>query len=140
GPQKQLAVETGHHDWVLCIDTDERVSEALQASLRAELLAPKFRAYAMARCNRFMGRWLRHGEGYPDWSLRLFDRRRARWSEDSVHEKVLTAARVIRLNGDLLHDSAESLDSYLKKQDRYTTLAAEDLFRTGRRAGFLRML
>ena len=55
---------SGHHDWVLCIDTDERVSEALQASLRAEVLAPKFRAYAMARCNRFMGRWLRHGEGY----------------------------------------------------------------------------
>jgi glycosyltransferase involved in cell wall biosynthesis len=125
GPQKQFAVTAARHDWVLCLDADERLTPELQASIEAALAAPKHRAYAFARSNRFLGRYLRHGEGYPDWSLRLFDRRMARWSDDPVHEKVLTAAIVGTLAGDLLHDSAESIDSYLAKQNRYTTLAAE---------------
>src|SRR5450830_124936 len=140
GRQKQFAVEAARHDWVLCLDADERVSEPLRASILAALAAPAAQAYAMPRCNRFMGRWLRHGEGYPDWSLRLFHREHARWSDDPVHEKVLTTAPVARLEGDLLHDSAESLDAYLQKQERYTTLAAEILFRAGERGGFARML
>jgi hypothetical protein len=81
-----------------------------------------------------MGRYLRHGEGYPDWSLRLFDRRYARWSNDPVHEKVLTQQAIATLSGDLMHDSAESLDRYLAKQGRYTTLAALDAIASGKRA------
>ena len=131
GPQKQFAVEAATHDWVLCIDADERVSEVLRTSILKAIASPRSGAYAMARCNRFLGRWLKHGEGYPDWSLRLFDRRHARWSDDSVHEKVLTTQPVVRLNGDLLHDSAESLDRYLEKQNRYTSLQAEQLNRSG---------
>lgn len=134
GPQKQFAVEQAGHDWVLCIDADERVSEALRASIETTLAAPSGHAYRFARCNRFMGRYLRHGEGYPDWSLRLFDRRHARWSDDAVHEKVLADGAVGTLAGDLLHDSAETLDSYLAKQNRYTTLAAQEAMAKGRRA------
>lgn len=140
GPQKQFAVEHARHDWVLCVDADERVSNELRASVLAEIAAPRFHAYRFARCNRFMGRYLRHGEGYPDWSLRLFDRRRARWSEDAVHEKVLTDAVVGELRGDLLHDSAESLERYLAKQDRYTTLAAAEALARGKRATWLHLV
>src|SRR5665647_1529785 len=122
GRQKQFAVQSARHDWVLCLDADERVSEALRASILAVLAAPAAQAYAMPRCNRFMGRWLRHGEGYPDWSLRLFDRRHARWSDDPVHEKVLADAPAARLEGDLLHDTAETLAGYLDKQNRYTSM------------------
>jgi glycosyltransferase involved in cell wall biosynthesis len=140
GPQKQFAVEQAANDWVLCIDADERVSDELKAGIEAALAAPGFPAYRFARCNRFMGRYLRHGEGYPDWSLRLFDRRHARWSADAVHEKVLTDAAVGTLKGDLLHDSAETLEHYLAKQDRYTTLAAEEALAAGKRGGIARML
>jgi glycosyltransferase involved in cell wall biosynthesis len=135
GPQKQFAVDQASHDWVLCIDADERVSDPLRQTIVGELAAPRRSAYRFARCNRFMGRYLRHGEGYPDWSLRLFDRRQARWSDDAVHEKVLTDATVGTLPGDLLHDSAESLDAYFAKQNRYSTLAAEAAVASGRRAG-----
>jgi glycosyltransferase involved in cell wall biosynthesis len=134
GRQKQFAVAAARHDWVLCLDADERVSEPLRASILAALAAPAAQAYAMPRCNRFMGRWLRHGEGYPDWSLRLFDRRHARWSDDPVHEKVLTDTPVVRIAGDLLHDSAETLAGYLDKQNRYTSMQAEALFKAGKRA------
>ncbi len=134
GPQKQFAVEQALHDWVLCIDADERVSATLHDAILAALIAPAQPAYRFARCNRFMGRYLRHGEGYPDWSLRLFDRRRARWSDDAVHERVLTDATVGTLGGDLLHESAESIESYLAKQNRYSTLAAETAISRGKRA------
>jgi glycosyltransferase involved in cell wall biosynthesis len=140
GRQKQYAVAAARHDWVLCLDADERVSAALRESILAALAAPAAGAYAMPRCNRFMGRWLRHGEGYPDWSLRLFDRRHARWSDDAVHEKVLTDAPAARLHGDLLHDSAETLAGYLDKQNRYTSMQAEALFQAGKRAGVAQLL
>lgn len=135
GLQKQFAVGAATHDWVLCLDADERVSEPLREAILAELRAPRAAVFAMPRCNRFLGRWLRHGEGYPDWSVRLFDRRQARWSDDPVHEKVIAAAPALRLTGDLLHESAQTLDSYLEKQNRYTSLQARTLHEQGRRAG-----
>ena len=131
GRQKNFAVRQSKNNWVLCIDADEIVSQDLHASIEKTLSGPAFRAYEMARCNRFMGRWLRHGEGYPDWILRLFDRRVANWSEDPVHEKVLTEVEVGRLDGDLLHESAQTLRCYLEKQNRYTSLQAEVLYRNG---------
>jgi len=140
GRQKQFAVEAARHDWVLCLDADERVSAPLRASILAALAAPAAQAYAMPRCNRFMGRWLRHGEGYPDWSLRLFHRRHARWSDDPVHERVLTDARVARIRGDLLHETAETLAGFLDKQNRYTSMQAEALFQAGKHAGVAQLL
>lgn len=140
GRQKQFAVEQAANDWVLCVDADERVSPELAASLVRVLQAPAAPVYRMARRNRFLGRWLRHGEGYPDWSARLFDRRQARWSDDTVHEKVHYVATPGMLEGDLLHESAEDLGRYLEKQNRYTTLAAEDLYRRGRRAGMTELV
>jgi glycosyltransferase involved in cell wall biosynthesis len=140
GRQKQFAVEQAANDWVLCLDADERVSPELAASLVRALQAPVSAVYRMARRNRFLGRWLGHGEGYPDWSTRLFDRRQARWSDDTVHEKVLYAVTPGALAGDLLHESAEDLGRYLEKQNRYTTLAAQDLHRRGSRAGLAQLL
>lgn len=140
GPQKQFAVEQASHDWVLCLDADERVTPQLQASIENALKNPSTAAFRFPRKNRFLGRYLKHGEGYPDWSLRLFDRRQARWSADAVHEKVETQSRIGELPGDLLHDSAESLAAYLAKQNRYTTLAADMAFAAGKRAGFARIV
>src|SRR4051812_9390370 len=97
GPQKQFAVSAAEHDWVLCLDTDEQVSDALRKSIQRELTAPRAGTYLLARRNRFLGRWLSHGEGYPDWSLRLFNRQQARWSDDLVHERVLTAEVPVKL-------------------------------------------
>jgi glycosyltransferase involved in cell wall biosynthesis len=140
GRQKQFAVEQASHDWVLCLDADERVSPQLAASIRSALAAPVSPVYRMARRNRFLGRWLSHGEGYPDWSPRLFNRMNARWSDDLVHEKVLFAVTPGTLEGDLMHDSADDLTTYLERQNRYTTLAARQAFEQGRSAGVLHLL
>jgi glycosyltransferase involved in cell wall biosynthesis len=141
GPQKRFAVAQATHDWVLCLDADERVSPELAASI-ASLFGdrtPAAPAYAMARRNRFLGRWLAHGEGYPDWNVRLFDRRRARWTDDPVHEHVVADGAVGRVSGDLMHASAESIDAYVAKQNRYTTLQAEAMHARGERSGFAKL-
>lgn len=140
GRQKQHAVAGARHDWVLCLDVDERVTPELEASIRSALASPRYKAWRMARRNRFLGAWLAHGEGYPDWSLRLFHRAHAEWSNDEVHETVLTTAEVGRLEGDLLHDSAEDIATYIAKQNRYTSLHAELLHRQGVRAGYWRLV
>jgi glycosyltransferase involved in cell wall biosynthesis len=140
GRQKQFAVEQASHDWVLCLDADERVSSELARSIAAALAAPVSPVYRMARRNRFLGRWLSHGEGYPDWSPRLFNRLNARWSDDLVHEKVLFAVTPGTLDGDLMHDSSDDLAAYLDRQNRYTTLAARQAFEQGRSANVLYLL
>jgi glycosyltransferase involved in cell wall biosynthesis len=140
GRQKQFAVEQARNDWVLCLDADERVSPPLAESIRTALAAPEAPVYQMARRNRFLGRWLSHGEGYPDWSPRLFNRMNARWSDDLVHEKVLFAVTPGTLRGDLMHDSADDLTKYLERQNRYTTLAARQAFEQGRGANVVHLL
>ena len=132
GAQKQFAVEQSSHDWVLCLDADERLSEQLVDSIQNFMKAPEGNACVMPRCNRFMGRWLRYGEGYPDLSLRLFNRNFAAWSQDPVHEKVHFVGEPLKLPGDILHCSEESIGQYLEKQNRYTSLQAEVLFKEGK--------
>src|SRR3954465_2305548 len=140
GRQKQFAVEQAKFDWVLCVDADERVSPELARGIARALADPVSPVYRMPRRNRFLGRWLAHGEGYPDWSPRLFNRLNARWSDDLVHEKVLYAVTPGTLEGDLLHDSSDDLATYLDRQNRYTTLAAAGAYELGRSAGVLRLL
>lgn len=140
GPQKQFAVEQAKNDWVLCVDSDERISPELRASIEAALAAPVSPVYRMARRNQFLGRWLAHGEGYPDWSPRLFNRMNARWSDDLVHEKVLYAVTPGTLKGDLMHDSYDDLAAYLERQNRYTTLQARRDFERGRQAGIFHLV
>ncbi len=141
GPQRNLAVAAARYDWVLCLDVDERATPELATSIRALFTngEPDRCAYALARRNRFLGRWLAHGEGYPDFVVRLFDRTRARWTDDPVHESVIADGPVGAVAGDLLHASAESLSDYLGKQDRYTSLQAEAMHARGETATLARM-
>ncbi|MBF0109593.1 MAG: glycosyltransferase family 2 protein [Magnetococcales bacterium] len=128
GPQKRFAVSQATHDWVLCLDADERVTPRLRESIQEVLRHPSRTAYRFPRRNRFLGRWLAHGEGYPDLNLRLFHRAHATWSVDPIHEKVETDEPVGLLEGDLNHESEQTLADYLAKQNLYTTLQAERMY------------
>jgi len=139
GRQKQFAVGQAAHDWVLCLDADERVTPELARSIEVALRNPRYLAWRMARRNRFLGSWLAHGEGYPDWCTRLFHRAHANWSSDDVHESVLTTTPVGTLDGDLLHESAQDVGDYLDKQNRYTNLQAEAMYRQGLRSNYAQL-
>lgn len=137
GRQKQYAVAQARYDWVLCLDADEYLSPLLAQEIQTELIQPQVFAFELPRRNFFLGRWLKYGEGYPDWNLRLFNRRYASWSNDAVHEKVRCAqGRIGRLQNDLLHLSEQGLASYVEKQNRYTSLQAQVLFQAGRKVNW----
>ncbi len=136
--QKEFAVRTASHDWVLCIDADERVSAPLQEELR-RLRSADFAGaagWSMPRCSAYLGRWIRHGTWYPDRSVRLLDRRRGRivpHRDYDLHERVELDGPCGALTHDLLHVPYRSLSDHLRTIDRYTTIMAEGLHARGRR-------
>jgi len=134
--QKEFAVRSAQHDWVLCLDADERVSPALAEEI-VRLRDAGFEGgagFAFRRLSSYLGRPIRHGTWYPDWKLRLFDRRRGRWGGRDPHDRVELELAPRRLAGELLHDPYRSLAEHLATIDRYTTTMAEQLHADGRRA------
>lgn len=141
GPQKQFAVNQSKNDWVLCLDADEVVSSQLAQAIKTiQFDSLTTVAFKMPRRNHFMGRALAHGEGYPDKSLRLFHRKYGSWSNDVVHEGVEVKGNVGTLSGDLLHFSQDSITDYLRKQNLYTQLQAQILFKSNKRVGYYKCL
>ena len=140
--QKQFAVDSAAHDWVLCVDADERVS----GQLRAEIVALRERGFAGAagwsvpRITEYFGRFLRHGNAYPDRLVRLFDRRRGGWSGEEIHENTKVTGRIGRLSGHLEHFSYRSLSDHLSRMQRYADLMAQALYERGRRCGLTPVL
>ena len=131
--QKNFAAEQATHDWILCLDADEALSESLEAEIwEIKRAGPQADAYTIPRLAQYMGRWIFHSGWYPDRKVRLYDRRKARWVGEYVHESVKTDGRVAHLNSNLLHFTCDSLSQHLKTMDRYTTLAAQELAALGR--------
>ncbi len=130
--QKNLAAEQAIHDWILSIDADESLSEALEGEIwKLKKNGPQFDAYTMPRLAQYLGRWIHHSGWYPDRKVRLYHRGKARWEGAYVHESVKVNGRVGHLQSNLLHFTCNSLSEHLRVMDRYTTLAAEQLLSTG---------
>jgi glycosyltransferase involved in cell wall biosynthesis len=126
--QKNFAAEQATHDWILSLDADEALSEALEAEIwNLKKSGPKFDAYTMPRLARYLGRWIYHSGWYPDRKVRLYHRDKAKWVGDFVHESVQVRGRVGHLESNILHFTCESLSEHVKTMDRYTTLAAQEL-------------
>jgi len=140
GPQKNRALALASGDWVLSLDADEQVSAALRAEIEAAIRAPDAAVYRMPRASRYCGRTLRHGGWWPDYVIRLFRRGEARFSEELVHERLVTAQAVGTLTQPLLHDTYTSLEEALDKANRYSTLGAQQAFARGERAGLMSAL
>jgi hypothetical protein len=122
---------------VLCLDADERVGDTLRGSIEVACEAGFTGAagYRFARLDNYFGRFLRHGNAYPDRVLRLFDRRRGGWrGAREVHEAASVDGVVRTLPGDLVHYPYRSLAQQLHKTERYARMMAEHDFAHGRRA------
>ena len=138
--QKNFAVEQARHDWVLCLDADERLSPGLVASVQGALEAPGGAAgFEFARLTFHCGHPIRHGGWYPDRKLRLFDRRKGKWGGRNPHDRVEVRGPVGRLDGDLLHDSYRSLSDHLRQIDFFTTISAKEKRARGVRSSLARM-
>ena len=136
GAQKNRSLAHARGEWVLSIDADERVDAALAAQIRSivdSAPAGSPTGYELSRLSSFCGQWMRHGDWYPDRVLRLFRREAGRFSDDVVHERLLVAGPIGRLNGELRHFTMPSLDNAIDKMNRYTTGRAIDRVRAGKR-------
>ena len=137
GPQKNRALDAATGEWVLSIDADERVTPELADEIRAVIAGNAAAAYEIPRLSWYCGRFMRHSGWYPDPVLRLFQRGRARFSDDLVHERLLPQDAVRRLQNHLLHYSFMNFSQVLEKVDRYSTASAQQMFARGRRATLL---
>jgi glycosyltransferase involved in cell wall biosynthesis len=135
--QKNFAAEQASHDWILSLDADEALSEALEGEIwNLKKKGPQYDAYTMPRLAQYLGKWILHSGWHPDRKVRLYDRRKAHWKGSFVHESVEVSGRVGHLQANLLHFTCDSLSEHVKTMDRYTTLAAQELVAEGRRIGW----
>ena len=131
--QKNFAAERAQNDWILSMDADEELSSPLQTSLLEwKKREPNFSVYEMARKTWYLGAWIKHSGWYPDFQRRLYRRETAQFS-GIIHEALRFEGRAGRLSGDLLHYTVRSFAEHEEKVDRYTVLAARQLYAQGKR-------
>jgi glycosyltransferase involved in cell wall biosynthesis len=140
--QKQFAIESASHDWVLCLDADERVTAQLRSEIEAlrEGGFARFAGWSIPRITDYFGRFLRHGNAYPDRLIRLFDRRRGGWIGYEIHENTRVQGPVGKLRGHLEHYSYRSLTDHQLRMQRYADLMARALHERGKRCGLGKVL
>lgn len=129
GPQKNYGLDQATADWVLIVDADERVTDALRAEIQQVIEADRpadLVGYEIPRRNFFYGRWIEGGGMYPDYQLRLFRRTAGRYDDVLLHERLQLRGRIARLKSALDHHSMSSIGAHVKKMMRYTTLGAQE--------------
>ena len=141
GDQKNHATALAKNDWVLSLDADERISAELASEIMALIEQdPTHRGYRVPRTTRYLGRWIRTTDWYPDYQLRLYDRQSARWTRKPVHESVRIDGSVGRLRHEIHHYAYPNLSNHVATINRYTTLAAKELLDHNHKAGSLDLL
>jgi glycosyltransferase involved in cell wall biosynthesis len=139
--QKNIAAGLATYDWILSLDADESLSEALEAEIwHIKKSGPEFDGYTVPRLAQYLGRWILHSGWHPDRKVRLFDRRKAKWVGPFVHESVSVDGTVGHLKSNLLHFTCDSLSEHLRTMDGYTTLAAQEIVSRGKEIGFSQLL
>lgn len=137
---KNYANSLATYDWILSIDADEILSAELIQQIR-NLQPLSGHVYSLDRINNFCGQWIKHAGWYPDWKKRLFERTTALWEGDYVHEQLKHPKNhhVTPLQGRLLHYSYSSLEDHWKRMEKYTQLAAEEMYHKKKSANWIKL-
>jgi glycosyltransferase involved in cell wall biosynthesis len=133
--QKAFAHSQSTMDWVLLVDSDERVTPALRDEIRDALVRDggAYTGYAVPRLVKYLGRWWWRGGWYPDYDIRLFRRERATWGGLEPHEKILVDGKVRRLQNCIHHYSYRNIEDHVERINRFTSIASKELKREGGR-------
>ena len=126
--QKNVALKLCTKPWVLALDCDEELSPELRKSVEEFFRDGLTEKFDGAECNRkvwFMGRWITHGDWYPDRKLRLFRREKAKWGGSPEHDYIELDGATLRLRGDLHHYSFPSINRYIEKINVYADVFLE---------------
>lgn len=133
--QKNLIRKAATHEWLLFVDADEEVSDKLREQIIAEFeKGPgEICGYEFPRMVNYMGRWIRHGEWYPDVKLRLFRKDRGRSGGQEPHDQVFVNGPVKRLRGHLYHFTYDDLHDHVETMNRFSTITAREKYKEGQR-------
>ena len=139
--QKNSAAEKAGQPWLLNLDADEVVPPELASEIARVLSLPPGSpaAYEFPRCTFYCGRWIRHGDWYPDRVLRLWRSGEARWAGEEPHAHLAVNGRVGRLDADLLHHSNESIARQIAKIAPYHEDFVRRQVEGGRAAGIIEL-
>lgn len=136
GAKRNIGFEKASSDWILWIDTDERVTNELKDEILSIIKHPRYDAYMINRKSFFLNKFIKHCGWYPDYTLRLFKKSPGlRFNTVRVHEKIVYDGKSGKLHNNIIHYTDTTLQHYLTKMNNYTTLSAMDLFDSGKRAG-----
>lgn len=138
--QKNLALDLATNEWIFSIDADEELSPTLHqeiAGLKKGQQAEDTAGFSMPRCVLYEGRWIRHGDWYPDRLVRLFRKSTARFSGGKVHERLEIKGEIKALRGDLHHFSFRDAADHWARCQKYARLWAEMQFESGKRVNAL---
>jgi len=124
--QKQLAIDKTTLQWVLVLDADERVTEALKKEIMEKIKENKD-GYFIPRKNFFLGRWIKHSGWWPDYTLRLFKRQKGKMQQREVHEKIIVEGEIGYLKEPMLHYTYQSIEDFIKKMGNYASLSAQEI-------------
>jgi glycosyltransferase involved in cell wall biosynthesis len=130
---KEYAVSISSNDWIFWIDADEELTLGLSDEIiEFKSKSPEYNAYSVPRKAFFLGRWIKHSGWYPGRVTRLFNKNEVKFDGKDVHENLVVKGEVGRLINDINHYTDPDIHHYFVKFNRYTTLAAEELFNKGK--------
>jgi len=140
--QKNKALEFATHPHILSLDADEVLSDELKVSILEIKKNWQYDGYSFNRLTNYCGTWVKHCNWYPDRKLRLFDKRKGKWSGDTIHERYLMndGSAPQHISGDLLHYSYDTIDQHLDQIKKFTTIMAQVQFKNGKRPGLSKLV
>lgn len=140
--QKNWAAAQSKFPYVLSLDADEALSEKLKKSVLEVRNNWKADGYSFNRLNNYCGKWIKHGDWYPEKKLRLWDKRKGKWGGINPHDtfEMETGSVIKHLKGDLLHYVYYSISQQLLQNDKFTTIAARARFDMGKKPSVLKLI
>ena len=128
GAQKQRGVDLAKNEWIFVLDSDEVITDELKNEIISTLKEPKFSDYNVSRLNFFFRKAIKNMGLYPDYTVRLFNKIFAKFDGRAVHEKVVLndgSQRLGALKNHFLHYAYESIEQFISKQNRYSSMGAK---------------
>ena len=133
--QKQWALERCTHEWIICLDADERVTPELRDFFyKSNLQASSFDGYEIKRRHIFLGRKMNHSSLYPDFKLRIVRKEKARWGGVNPHDKLIVTGKTQKIPYDMTHFAWRDCQDYFSTQIKYARIMASEKYRAGVRA------
>ncbi len=133
--QRNRIREMATHDWVFFLDADEEVSDELREEIMAEFEAGAgdYVGYLFPRRVFYLGRWIMHGEWYPDIKLRLFKKELGHSVGEEPHDQVVVDGPVKTLAGTLYHYTYDDIFDQLNTMNRFSSISAHAKYEAGYR-------